>query len=104
MPSRRTRKATVAWIQPRIGGIALARPLNICWRADKSLMSTLGVATDTPCDFNSETRSCAAVVFGPERDSRMRWRAPLLAIHRAKSRPSPPRPPAMMYEALSGNV
>ena len=54
-----------------------------------------GVSTWTPRVRSSLRRATAACALGPDRESRMRFFAPRLAIQLAALRPRPPSPPAI---------
>lgn len=63
-----------------------------------------GVSAWTPRIRSSLRRVTAACALEPNRDSRMRFFAPRLAIQRAALRPRPPYPPAIKSVALGSRL
>ncbi len=90
-------------IAPLIGGMVSAQLSNVFVKALLSATSHAKASTQTPCVVNSWTRDTAAFDWAPERDNKIRFFAPRLAIHRAALRPSPPNPPAIKYEDPPSN-
>jgi hypothetical protein len=98
-----TLRTIVACIQPLIGGMFL-HLVKACDKASPSVISQGGVTTRTPLSVSSSKSALAVSESAPDRDSRIKFFAPRPAIHLAILLPSPPRPPAMTYEASAGNV
>lgn len=109
-PGRNTFWNTASWstmaafMQPLTGGMVAELPLSSLERSASTDMSHLGAATWTRRPASSDARSAAALDEAPERDAIIRCLAPASAIHRAIARPTPPKPPAMTYEAFGSKL
>jgi hypothetical protein len=88
-------------MHPLIGGIVLAQFLSRADNEAEDDTSHLDVEICTPKRAISATNSVLASDFTPVLDGKIRYLAPLLAIHIEIDRPIPPSPPAIRYDALA---
>ncbi|GAW26470.1 putative polyketide synthase [Rosellinia necatrix] len=86
-----------------MGGSLWRQSARIDLSEGLSAASHGGASTRTFPRASSFTKAWASGVRGPDRDSKIKFRAPRLTSHRAIARPRPPSPPQTTNVAFAPN-